>query len=131
MSILHKLGVGLVYLATPYTNFLPNRDEAFRQAAFIAARLVAGGIPVFCPVVHGHPLSVYGKLPAEDHSFWMEALKPMMAKCDALVIVKMLGWETSKGIAVERDIFECAGKPVFFVNPDNIGEVERACGSSR
>ena len=48
----------MIYLATPYSKYHRGQDEAFIAAANIAGRLIARGLDVFSPIVHGHPLAV-------------------------------------------------------------------------
>lgn len=106
---------GRLYLASPYTA-TKDREQAFRDACYLAARLTAGGIPVFAAVPWGHVLVLHGYLPQDDHAFWMEALRPWMDACDALVVATIDGWEKSRGIAEEIRIFRDAGKPIYRMN---------------
>jgi len=77
-------------------------------------------VSVFCPIVHGHPLSQYGGLFHDDHEFWMRVDRPFMARCDAIVVAQMDGWDRSDGISEEVAFFKAAGRPVFILNPDTM-----------
>lgn len=111
---------GLIYLATPYSKYPRGIHVAFRDAAKIAAQLMAAGVSVFSPIMHGHPMSVYGKVAPLNHGIWLPFDEKMMAKSDALLVAKMETWETSFGIAHEIGVFHKAKKPVFYLEPDTM-----------
>lgn len=110
----------LVYLATAYSKYPEGIQRAFERASEIAADLLRLGVSVFSPIVHAHPIAVYGKLDPLDHEFWLSFDAAMMAKADAMVVAMMVGWEVSQGIAHEIRFFENAGKPVFYVQPSRL-----------
>lgn len=109
------------YLATTYTNFqnvgAGDLDEAFAIAAENAAMLVANGVPVFCPIVHSHPMStVRDELDGLDHDLWLSLDEHFLRGCKGLIVVKMPGWEDSFGIAYERRRIEEMGKPTIYMD---------------
>lgn len=109
---------GLFYLATPYTKFAEGPEAAWVAACHVAAALAARGCKNFVsPIVHGHPISVYGDIDPLDLDFWIEFDGPLMAACGALVVAALSGWEGSSGIRHEMRAFVAAGKPVFFLDP--------------
>ena len=57
---------------------------------------------------------MHGGIDPLDHDFWLGVDGHMMARCDGLAVVMMPGWQESKGIAIERDTFELAGKPIVY-----------------
>lgn len=103
----------LAYLATPYKKYPGGMDIAFIDAARIAARLLVSGVNVYSPITHSHSLSVYGGLAGGDHKFWLPYDELMMARCDALIVAHMEGWQESKGIAHEVEFFKRVGKSIF------------------
>jgi hypothetical protein len=108
---------GYFYLATPYSRYPHGLEAAFRGASRAAAKFVAAGVPVFSPIAHSHPIAKEGMLDLLDLSMWLEADAPFMAAAIGLIVVKMDGWEDSKGIAHEIEVFEKADKPVLFWDP--------------
>jgi hypothetical protein len=51
----------MIYLASPYSHPDPAvREARFREACRAAAKLMRLGQPAFSPIVHGHPIAVYG-----------------------------------------------------------------------
>jgi nucleoside 2-deoxyribosyltransferase len=111
---------GLVYLATPYTKYPLGIQMAFREAAKIASRLMGAGVSVFSPIMHGHPMSVYGKIAPLNHGIWLPFDEKMMAKSDALLVAKMDSWEVSYGIAHEIGVFRTAQKPIYYLEPETM-----------
>ena len=103
------------YLATPYTGYPGGINEAFKEASRAAATLLKHGIRVYSPIAHTHPIALYGELDPTDHSIWLPADGPLMAAAVGIIIIKMNGWEKSKGIAHEVNAFKEAGKPVLYM----------------
>lgn len=104
----------LAYLATPYTNFPGGIYDAFTEACALTGKLIQAGVRAYSPIVHGHPITIWGGLDQPlSHAFWLEYDEAMMKVCDVLIVAHMEGWEESKGIAIEIEHFEKAGKPIF------------------
>lgn len=101
----------IVYLATPYTKYLPGIDAAFRDAAALAARLLKLGVRVYSPIAHCHPMAQFGGIDPKDHSIWLPYQEVMMAKADVLLVAQLEGWRESHGIDHEIKFFAKAGKP--------------------
>lgn len=110
----------MLYLATPYTKYPGGVDAAFKDAARLAARLILNGYVVFSPIVHTHPIAVYGEIDHLDHELWMKLDRHMMNACDALVVAMMPGLEESVGVQIEIDYFYAAGKPVHFLECETL-----------
>lgn len=112
------IGGPLCYLATPYSKYPLGIEQAFEDAAALAAALVRAGIKVYSPIAHTHPIAVHGGIDPLDHAVWMPFDEAMMAKADLLIVAQMTGWEESKGIAIEIEVFERARKPIFLFDPE-------------
>ena len=124
---------GLHYLATPYSDYPGGLDVAARDAARVAALLTARRMKVFSPIVHSHPLCAGGDLDPLAHDFWLEIDEAFMARCDALIVVKMRGWTESRGVAREIAFFDAIAKPLRSLAvtyaSDRIGAEILAAGS--
>ncbi len=104
----------LCYLATPYSKYKRgNIEQAFVDAARLAAALLTSGLRVYSPIAHTHPLAVYGELDPLDHSIWLPFDEAMMEAADCLIVAHMDGWDVSFGIAHEIEFFDKANKPIF------------------
>lgn len=103
----------LFYLATPYSHpYAYVRELRFKAAAILTAKLIESGVQVFCPISHSHPIETYGfngrVMPTD---FWLQIDKPLMERCDALMIGCLPGWDRSTGVTAERQWFAEQGRP--------------------
>jgi len=107
----------IAYLASPYSHpDLAVREERYRAACRAAAALLLAGQPIFSPIAHSHPLVAYG-LPA-DWSFWQRYDREMLARCDEVVVLMLVGWRESVGVREEIRIARELGKPVRYLAPE-------------
>lgn len=122
----------LAYLASPYTKFPGGLDAAFAAAAALTARLREANIFAFSPIVHSHPLALYGNLDPLDLSLWYPHNELMMDRCDVLLVAHLPSWEESIGIQYEIEFFEKAFKPIFDLDPYRLKMTKRVgVGESR
>lgn len=112
--------MNLIYLATPYTNYPRGLDGAFIDASRIAGRLIQDGHAVFSPICHSHPIAKFGGIDAIDHDLWMRIDRVMWDRCDELLVAKLPGWDQSRGIAKEIEHFIACGKPVKYLDVEDI-----------
>ena len=113
--------MSFVYLCSPYT---PTRagdtvESRAHDAAKAAAKLMAAGHVVFSPIVHSHYVAEF--LPADkrlDHHFWMHQDLPILRRAREVFVLRLPGWERSRGIA--REISEAAihNIPVRFLDAE-------------
>ena len=108
------------YLATPYTKYKPGIEQAFIDAAKLAAMLIRAGMKVYSPITHCHAIAVHGNLDPLDHSIWLPLDEAMMNACSVLIVAHMEGWQESYGVAEEIKFFEAAGKPIFDLDPKTL-----------
>ncbi len=109
----------LAYLATPYSKYKPGIEQAFIDAAKLAALLMRAGVNVYSPITHTHPIDPF------DHAIWMPFDEAMMTAADVLLVAHMQGWQESFGIAHEIKFFEDAGKPIFDLDPQTLVMTKR------
>lgn len=107
----------LIYVATPYTKYPDGIEEAFIDASILMARLLERGLRVYSPIVHTHPIAIYGHMDPLDHNIWLPFDQSMMDKADALLVAKLETWEKSFGINHEIGIFAEANKPIYYLDP--------------
>lgn len=107
----------MIYLATPYTHpskaWMSHRADV---AATVASRFIAVGIHTFSPIAHTHPIAVKGDLP-RGWEFWDQYDRWFIERCDVVVVVRMPGWDESKGVEAEIKLAHEYGKPVVYVDP--------------
>jgi hypothetical protein len=108
---------GLIYLASPYSHESPFVQlERFDTICCVAARLMAEGVHLFCPIAHTHPIAIKGALPT-GFEYWEDYDRKMLTACDELWVCTMDGWQESKGVSAEIKIAQGLGRPVRYVAP--------------
>lgn len=86
----------------------------FRSACMVAARLFREGSLVFSPIAHSHPLATYA-LPV-SFDFWQSwCMSFLHCWATDLYVLKLHGWEESKGVAAEITEAEKIGLPITYV----------------
>ena len=114
------LNYNLCYIASPYTKYLHGIDQAYKDVCAVAAVLITHGVKVFAPICHSHSIATHGNINPLNHNMWLAADEPMMDAADALVIVKLDGWNESYGVDYEVDVFKAADKDIFYLNPNTM-----------
>lgn len=119
-----KAGHGIVYLAAPYSDPSPAvRRYRYQMATIAAAELATRGTVVFSPLTMTHPMDIVltrggGTLGSE---FWLNFDKRFMECCSELYVLKLGGWNRSKGVAQEIEFFETRNLPIHYVDPEDLG----------
>jgi hypothetical protein len=106
----------LVYLASPYTAGGANaatREARFKTSCIAAAKLIKNGYYVFSPIAHSHMIEVLGGY--KSHSGWLEQDYAVLEHCSAMFILKLWGWEKSRGILEELFFCKSRGIPVRMI----------------
>ena len=116
------------YLATPYSKYSGGLEMAFQEACRARAHLLRQGVRTFSPIVHSHPVAMYGGLDPLDHTIWLPDNQPILDAAHGLMVVQMTGWADSYGIGEEIKIFQAVGKPIQYVAWD---DEERAIAEGR
>ena len=108
--------MSFLYLATPYSHPDPGEREARYVAALRkTAGLMRAGQVVFSPIVHTHHVErIVGPRP---HLFWIDAGLPILARASKLLVLRLSGWESSIGVAMEIEFAERHGIPVEMIDP--------------
>jgi hypothetical protein len=115
-----------IYLACPYTH--PEKDEMeyrMNMATALAAELMLDGKNVFSPLTHSHYLCEY--MPEEyqtDFDFWISRDLEIVDKCDTMYVLKLDGWENSRGVAAEIDHAMKNSIPIKYVTINYLGTEE-------
>lgn len=107
---------GVIYLASPYSDDDPDvRQQRFVEVCRAAANLMSAGYVVFSPIAHGHSIVEAGDLAGTHHRFWMEQCLPMVDRCDEVMVLKLDGWEDSRGVREEVNYANQRGVPVHYL----------------
>ncbi len=122
----------LTYLASPYSH----PDHYMRIARFIlvcrvAAKLMEGGRYIFSPISHTHPIAELSDGLPVGWEFWEGYDRCMIACCDDLLVLRLPGWETSKGVQAEIKIATDHGQPVEYMDYDLTPTIEEVIEISK
>lgn len=108
--------MGLSYIATPYSH--PDRAvvvSRFDAVNKVAAILMNSGFFIFSPISHSHPIAEAGELPT-SWDYWEKSDRLMLSKCSEMIVLKIDGWDISRGVNAEIEIAKELGIPIRFVN---------------
>lgn len=103
--------MNIAYLACPYSH--PNPKIKERRHAIvnrIAFDLISQGIFVYSPLTHNVPidqLGIHG-----NWITWKDFDHEMLSRCDRLIVLKLPGWEDSKGVNAEINQAKELGLPI-------------------
>lgn len=111
---------GLIYVCTPYTDYPLGHHAAAYDAARATAALMRKGLRAVSPVAHSHAVATVGGLDLVDGDFWQRQDAPLVEAASACVVVMLEGWMDSRGVQHEIGGFRAAGKPVVFVEPEEL-----------
>ena len=106
-----------IYLASPYTHQDPKVEHArFLHAETATARLLRHRQWVYSPIVHCHELARRHELPTH-YEFWATYNRAMLQHASELRILKLPGWDQSKGVSYETQLARSIGIPVTYEEP--------------
>ena len=72
---------------------------------------------MFSPIAHSHPIEQYFDGAIEGLDFWMKQDVAVLRHCSRMVVLRIDGWESSKGVAKEMQLARELGIPVEFMDP--------------
>ena len=103
---------GFKYLASPYSD----SDPAVMEQRFLMTEqalnfLLRRKIWTYSPIVHCHALALKYNLP-KDAAYWRDFDRTMIRASSGLILLKLAGWEISKGMAEEIAYAEELGLPI-------------------
>lgn len=106
----------MIYLASPYSH----PEEQVRNDRYYIVMKVAveqyfqKGLIVYSPIIHWHVAAFMHDLPG-DHETWMKQDKGMIRISEALHVLRIDGWDTSKGVKSEIEFANLLEIPVVYV----------------
>lgn len=105
----------IIYIASPYSHPIDDiRTENYNIVAAYTANLVESGVVAFSPIAYGHTLSGFKDMPT-DFYFWENFCLTFLFKCEEMHVLKMPGWDLSKGVKQEMDFCLRNNIPIKFV----------------
>ncbi len=109
--------MSFIYLACPYSYPEENvRLFRFKQANIAASKLMNEGHVVYSAISHTHPIAVDASLPL-GWDYWQNVDEVFISLCHTLAVLKLPGWQESKGVNAEMEIAQRLGKSIIFIEP--------------
>jgi len=91
----------MIYVASPYSHPAPAvREDRYRAVQEYTAILLRARSWCYSPIVHCHHLAQTFQLPFTA-DYWQEYNEHMLERSDALHVLKLPGWEDSRGVQAE------------------------------
>jgi len=118
----------MIYLASPYWHEeVKVRLHRTEQTMLIARALLRRKLPIFSPIIHGHALNEGGlnfnsQKPASpdigfSHQDWLDVDFQYLKVCSMMMIAQIEGWQSSKGVNMEKDFCRVNGIPMVLLSP--------------
>jgi nucleoside 2-deoxyribosyltransferase len=106
-----------IYLACPYSDPDPAIcEQRVLEADRIAAQLMVQGNIVFSPLSHSHRIAHHIEN-HQDCDFWLSQDLAFIDWADEIVVLKLDGWDKSKGIKIELEHAQAKGVPITWMEP--------------
>jgi hypothetical protein len=108
--------ISLTYLACPFRDKDINvRKKRCAAAHYTAAQLTSQGYHIFSPLTHNEILVDLVQDMPKEH--WLEFDLAILSICKRLFILKLDGWNSSKGVQIEMDFAKKNGIPIEEIMP--------------
>lgn len=107
----------MIYLASPYSGTLEQMQQRYMDTKHATATLLHNKLHIYSPIVHCHEMACRFSLP-RDALFWKQYNEDMIKRVDHLWLLKIPGWETSKGMGMEVEFASSIGLPISSVIMD-------------
>lgn len=106
---------GAWYLGSPYSKYHLGLEAAWIEACKIAGWFAAARVPVYSPIVHSHPVAIYGGHDPLDYDIWMPLNMAAMNSSEGIIVAMMEGWRESFGLSEEIKFYEKRRQPIFYL----------------
>ncbi len=111
-----------LYLASPYSHEnMVVRNERARIINGIGFKLIRLGLNLFCPITQSHNLNKSSgpNIPDLSHDECMRVDYAFLSRASGLIVVKLDGWNESKGVALEMDYAIQHKMPIYMLEEDD------------
>ena len=110
----------LIYLAAPFNHEDGEvRVDRVAKSLLCATNMMAKGYFVYSPLVYSNLseriVHKFPDLVEMPESYWYEHGIRMLSKCDELWVLRLEGWEYSKGVAAEVKYAQQNGIPRRYI----------------
>ncbi|WP_341232391.1 DUF1937 family protein [uncultured Methylophaga sp.] len=104
----------MIYIASPYSHKDPAvMQHRYEKVKEYTAYLMRIGAAAYSPIVHGHDIARSHELPT-DWEFWKAHCLAMLRKADQMQVLKLPGWQESKGVQAEIEFCRLCGINIYY-----------------
>jgi hypothetical protein len=111
----------IIYLAAPYTSQHKTvRIRRYKAVLRMSAKLIAMGLPIYSPIVHGHILEkeLYQRGVQMPYDYWLQHSLAMLERSSELYVATIEGWQDSVGVSTEIEYAKSVKLPITYVGED-------------
>jgi hypothetical protein len=111
----------MIYVASPYSHSNPaTQQQRFEDVrAIVALYLPRTQQPVFSPIVYTHELASEYDM-ATDAASWTRFNNGMLRIASQLWVVRIKGWDTSKGVTQEIELARQLSIPTYYLDVNGV-----------
>lgn len=103
----------MIYVASPYSSPIATVvEQRVQRTMQFVGLMLQRGFPVFSPIAYFHPFATAFKLPT-DAGFWHQTNMQFLRKAECVWVLRLVGWEQSKGLIVERRVAKTLAIPII------------------
>jgi hypothetical protein len=125
-STLPPVEGAVYYLASPYSSKNEYvKEHRYLTICAISAALTNMGYLLIEPIGASHPIARMFKLPT-GYEFWKTRDRALIERSNGVIVAMMDGWEQSVGVTDEIEFATSIGKPVYYLNPEDVLETVQA-----
>lgn len=109
----------MIYVASPY--YHPEakvREHRAKLVTNFVYHALKEKYVVFSPIMYLHDLAVARDLP-KDAEFWKGFNVSMIRRAEGMFVLRMIGWETSRGVQHEISLAREINLPITWVDFSN------------
>lgn len=115
----------MIYVASPYSSPLPELEaQRFDQVRHFVHSLLNQGYVPFSPILYCRPIAITMRLP-QDAQYWLRFNMQFLRKAEGVFVLRLPGWDQSKGVQVELKQARILSIPVVHWVSDGAGGYNR------
>ena len=120
------------YLSNPYNGTEQEKSERVEICSRVCFHFIRQKIPVISPVIHNHAMNhqqdiatILKEIPFEERfDFIMDFDFNLLKPAKAMLLLKLPGWDKSKGVAYEIDFCKQHAIPIIETNLETYQQLE-------